>query len=421
MEKKKFKQYGRLNLNKLDFLLAIVCCVFALAALLLSLGISIADAGDYASFAFYDFGRGLGFVADATKYGQAAVVSTYVTVIFYASLVLLVLGSFYLAKKDKRERVPGLVAEFVSAIALAFAICFAYEYLHGSASGTVATFFPILMIVFAVIFFCLIVCSIYATFAENFDISLGKKTKEEEVRVEDVAVEEPVEELVEEVPVEEPTPVVEEEPEPEPVEEVSEEAPVEEVAKEEPVEEVTEEEPVEEPAPVIEEEPEPEPAEEPAEEEDEEEEADEEEESADPQSVSTEPDNPFAELGQRKKRIPFENMIARSDKQTRARYREIVAALREYDFNDRKSIPGETFSYKRTRLVYVTMVGTTLRVYFKLDPKEFENSPIPAKDASDKKKYEDIPMFLKVKSNLAVKRVIELARRVAEENNVPAR
>jgi hypothetical protein len=83
------------------------------------------------------------------------------------------------------------------------------------------------------------------------------------------------------------------------------------------------------------------------------------------------------------------------------------------------SIPGETFSYKRKRLIFITMAGKTLKVHFAIDPREFADSAIPVKDASEAKKFEDIPSYLKVKSDLAVRRVIALAQRLAEEYNVP--
>ena len=94
---KKFKRYGRLNVNKLDWLLAIVFVVIGVAALWISLGISMANAGVYAGKAFLDLALALGFVADAAKYGQAAVVSAYSTVIIYGSLLLLILGTLYIS------------------------------------------------------------------------------------------------------------------------------------------------------------------------------------------------------------------------------------------------------------------------------------------------------------------------------------
>ena len=131
-----------------------------------------------------------------------------------------------------------------------------------------------------------------------------------------------------------------------------------------------------------------------------------------------EDDNPFANL-KRKKTVPFETKLKKAKKEVKERYKMIVAALREYEFNDRKSIPGETFSYKRNKLVFITFSGASLKVHFKLDPKDFVDSPIPMKDASEVKKYEEVPAFLMVKSDLAARRVIKLATELAEANSVP--
>ncbi len=129
-------------------------------------------------------------------------------------------------------------------------------------------------------------------------------------------------------------------------------------------------------------------------------------------------DDAYKNLGKRKKRVPFENIMRKINPETKGFYQSIVTELRKYKFNDRISIPGETFSFKRERFIFITVVGTTLRVYFRLDPKQFYGSTIPMKDASDVKKYQDIPSFLKIKSNLAVKRTIELAKKLAEENGI---
>ena len=357
---KKLKSYGRKNINKLDWLLAIVCIVIGVAALWISLGISIKNAGAIASVAFRDVVLGLGFIADSTVYGQAAVLAVYNTVIIYGSLALLVLGTIYLFKKDKKDRVPGLVAEFVAAVGFAFFLSFTYELMSGSAKGSVALAFPIVLIIFLVALGCLAIYATYLTFSgKNVDL----KKKEEPV-YEDY-IEEPVKEEKKE-----------EKPEPQP-------------------------------------EPEPEPEEEPEEEEDEEEE---EEDDEDEDTSGN-----FKNLGKRNKRVPFEKKIRKADLDTKARYNLIVNALREFDFNDRISIPGETFSYKREKLVFLTFSGKTLKAYFRLNAKDYEDSPIPVKDASELKKYESTPAFLKVKSDLAARRVVALATKVAKDNNVPAK
>lgn len=346
--KKQPKLYGRKKINKLDLLLAAVAVVIGVAALWISIGISVRNAGAQAAVAFRDLAVGLGFVFNVVKYGEAVVVAVFVTVIFYSSLLCLIIGTIYLFKKKLKDRVPGLVAQFVAAIGICFYFCFAYELLGGSASFTVNVFWPIILCMMVGILICLMVIAIWATFNTKYNVELGAKPVEEAA---------PVEEKVEE----QPAPV--------------EEAPVEEVVEEE-EEEIEEE-------------------------------------------VEQGEEDIFSKLGKRRKRIPFQKRIAKCDPDTKDRYKMIVNALNEYEFNDRISIPGETFSYKRERLIFLTFSGKTLKAHFKLSPRRFEDSPIPAKDASDVKKYEDIPMYLKIKSDLAARRVIALGRELAEKHEVP--
>ncbi len=379
MAKKQFKKYGRVNTNKLDWLLAFAFAGIALASLWISIGISFADAAEAARGAFMDFFRGLGFVLNAAQNGQSAVASAFVTVIFYESLLLLILGTLWLVKRGLKDRVPGLVAQFVAFIGFAMFVCFSFEFLGGNGKGAVHAFWPISLIVFTVALFCLGVIAIYVTFNLKYNIELAKKGEEQQ--------EQPQEE-----------PVQEEEKEEEPQKE------------EQPAEEESQEEPAEEP----------EPEEEAAPEEEQEEELEEEAEGEDEEELAEgeEGEEGFAGLGARRKRVPFENKIKRAKPEVRERYKEIVANLRQYDFNDRKSIPGETFSYKRQKHIFITISGSTLKVFFNLNPKDYAESPIPVQDVSDIKKYEDTPLYLKVKSNLAVKRVAILAQKIIEDNQI---
>ena len=91
--KKQPKLYGRKRINKLDLLLAIVAAVIGFAALWISIGISVRNAGAQAAIAFRDCAIGLGFVFNVAKYGEAVVVSVFVAIIFYSSLLCLIIGS----------------------------------------------------------------------------------------------------------------------------------------------------------------------------------------------------------------------------------------------------------------------------------------------------------------------------------------
>ena len=349
MKKKPAKLYGRKNINKLDWILAIVCCIIGAAALWISIGISIANAGAATAPAFADVAHGLLFWYKSEVGTVGVQVAN--TVIFYLALIYLVFGIVHLSKKQEKDRIPGVVATFVAAVGIIFFLSLVCEFTCGLAKGSIKGFWAYSSIAFLVALCVFAVLAALATWCKKYDIELKKSSPAEEKPEEQPKVEE--KEEVKEEPEEI---VVEEEP-----------------APEEPYEEVRGE-PVE---------------------------------------------GNFKGLNGRRRRIPFENKLKRSVPEVREHYKEIAHVIAEYKVNDRKSIPGETVSYKREKLVFITFSGKTLKVHFALDPKEFENSPLPIKDASDVKKYEQTPAYMRVKSGLAVRRSIDLIRRIMTEHKVP--
>ncbi len=215
----------------------------------------------------------------------------------------------------------------------------------------------------------------------------------EEEPVEEVAEEEPVEEVVEEEPVEE---VVEEAPveevaEEEPVEEVVEEAPAEEVAEEEPVEEVVEEAPVEEP--VVEEVVDEAPADEPV--------------VVVPVIVPTYVDGHGNELNIKYSRSITANIIQAED-DVKNYYSELKNHILSYKgVKSRFSWKFDSYNKGRTQLFKIKLRGKTLCLYCALDPNEFEKSKYHH-EAIDAKIFAEVPMLVKVKSKLGLKKAKEL-------------
>ena len=172
-----------------------------------------------------------------------------------------------------------------------------------------------------------------------------------------------------------------------------------------------EEEPAPQPEPEPEPEPEPQPEEEP-EEEDEEEEAEDEEEAP----AEAGPDGLV--IKGKRKRKPFETRLRNSEYDLRHKYYDLRDYIKWYGLRNRVSIPGDTFSYKRQRYVFVTIVGKHLRVYLQLDPKDYADSTIPVEQA-EAKKYEDLPCLLRVKSDLAYRRAKKLVDDVMAKVGLP--
>ena len=195
----------------------------------------------------------------------------------------------------------------------------------------------------------------------------------------------------------EPVVVVAEEEDEEPVEEPEDEP----VEEEQPAEEPVEEQPAEEPQP------EEEPAEEPAEEEAEDEEEEEEEEGEEQPAPVVDNAPVGLNIKGKRRRASFETRLKNSEFDLRHKYYDLRDYIKWYGLRNRISIPGDTFSYKRQRYVFVTIVGKHIRVYLNLDPNDYADSTIPVEPALAKK-YEDLPCLLRVKSDLSYRRAKKL-------------
>lgn len=192
---------------------------------------------------------------------------------------------------------------------------------------------------------------------------------------EETTIEQPNEEVVEEV-IEE---VVEEE-QPEEVEEVVEEVVEEEVVEEEQPEEIVEEiveevveeeQPQEEPAPIVVE-----------------------EENNEPAKVY--------------ERISFVQRMMTAEDEMKDHYNELKNEIMAYGVKSRVSSSGDAFRLHTKTYVKITIAGKSLKLYFALDPKDYEDTKLPISDASSKAIYKEIPLVFKVKSGLSMKRAKDL-------------
>ena len=159
------------------------------------------------------------------------------------------------------------------------------------------------------------------------------------------------------------------------------------------------EEPAPAPAPVKEEEPEPE-------EEPEEDEEDEDEDEGEEAPAEQAADGGLVIKGKRR-RASFETRLRNSEFDLRHKYYDLRDYIKWYGLRNRISIPGDTFSYKRQRYIFVTIVGKHMRVYAQLNPDDYAESTIPVERA-EAKKYEDLPCLLRVKSDLSYRRAKKL-------------
>lgn len=109
------------------------------------------------------------------------------------------------------------------------------------------------------------------------------------------------------------------------------------------------------------------------------------------------------------KRLTFAEKLLKANRETKQNYKIIRKYLESLGFKSKVTKTGNSFIHKNNKYVVIATSGKTgLRVYFKLNLQDYENSKIPLKDVSIIKKYEKTPVMLKVKSDLAVKRTKKL-------------
>ena len=220
-----------------------------------------------------------------------------------------------------------------------------------------------------------------------------EEPKEEEPKEEEKAEEPVAEEKPEEEPVEEEK--AEEEPAPE-------EAPEEEAKpEEEPVEEEKAEEPVEEEKP--EEEPK---EEEPAEEENAPAAAVIAEEEAEEEAEEGEGDDELTKL-RALKRVPFVEKLEVADDDIREKFEKLREYILAYGVHERESISGVGFNSGRKRIIFIGFAGKKLKVRYALDLADYEGSKIPV-EKDDAKKFETMPVAIRVQSDLSYRRAKKL-------------
>ena len=105
----------------------------------------------------------------------------------------------------------------------------------------------------------------------------------------------------------------------------------------------------------------------------------------------------------RKKRVPFETRLKKSVFDLRHKYYDLRDYIKWYGVKNRISIPGDTFSLKRKKYAFITIVGKHIKLYAAIDPEKYEDSPIPVERATAKR-YEEVPCVLRVKSDLSYRR-----------------
>lgn len=117
-------------------------------------------------------------------------------------------------------------------------------------------------------------------------------------------------------------------------------------------------------------------------------------------------------------RVPFETKLKKADNNTRNQYNEIRDEIMSYGIKSRVTDSGDTFRLHKVKYMRMTIAGTRVKLYMKLDPKKFNDSTIPHGDASDKKIYSDVPFVFKIHSDLSMRRAKELIAEMMKEAGI---
>jgi len=117
----------------------------------------------------------------------------------------------------------------------------------------------------------------------------------------------------------------------------------------------------------------------------------------------------FSLHGLRKRQVvPFKTRLALADPEVKERYEAVKKFALTYALKERISIQRSTFSAHRKSYLIFAFARKNLKLYFRLDPKDYDGTPIPHEDVSDLKTYKKTPMLFRLTSNLAVKRAQDL-------------
>ena len=115
------------------------------------------------------------------------------------------------------------------------------------------------------------------------------------------------------------------------------------------------------------------------------------------------------ELSEPVARKTFMQKLASSDEQVQGYYNQIKHTLLGYKkIKSKVSRSYDRFNLGRKSVSKIGFRGKTLVLYLALDVESYLNTKYNPKDVSDKKKYADTPMMVKVKSNRGLKYALEL-------------
>lgn len=140
------------------------------------------------------------------------------------------------------------------------------------------------------------------------------------------------------------------------------------------------------------------------------------EESVQDDTVATVPDaRPVLNIPIGKKRTFAEKMLE-ADDENKAIYNMLKNEIMSYKkVSNRLTKTIDIFKFKGTYLAKISIAGKTVKLHLALDPNEYAATKYHQQDLGEKKKYEFVPLALKVKSDRSKKYAVELIEDVMQK------
>lgn len=120
-------------------------------------------------------------------------------------------------------------------------------------------------------------------------------------------------------------------------------------------------------------------------------------------------------------KIPFRERMKGTSFELKENYDDLKNYILSYQVKSRISHSGDTFRLHRKDFIKITIAGKGLKIYYALNPQDYQNSTFPVGDASRKAMYREMPLFFKVKSSLSVKRAKALVDDLMKKRNLVQR
>ena len=113
----------------------------------------------------------------------------------------------------------------------------------------------------------------------------------------------------------------------------------------------------------------------------------------------------------------FPEKFAEMDEDLKQKLSTIRYKLAEYDFTERVSIKGDLYSAHRVRYAFITLSRKVIKLSLALDPDDYKDSTIPVERNSGSK-FADTPLLFRIRSDLSLKRALQLIEEMAEKHGI---